>query len=116
MACVLGVLWLYDRWVGGGLRLVTGWVVLSVLLFAACCLVSRRLHDLGRAGWWTGLAWGLFLLAWPQGRGLAGDVSAGLLALVAFWLCAKPGQARANRFGPPYRGGGPVDSSWGRRT
>ena len=102
MGGVLGTLWLYDRWVGGSPRLATGWAVLGGLLFSGCCLTSRRLHDLGRAGWWTGLLLALFLLAWPHPRGPVGGASAGLLGLAALWLCASPGQSRANRFGPAY--------------
>ena len=101
MACVLGALWLYDRWIGGVLRLLTGWAVLAVLLFSGCCLVSRRLHDLGRAGWWTACGLGLFLVAYPGARGEAGSVSAALLAVFALALCLTPGQASPNRFGPP---------------
>ena len=102
MACVLGTLWLYDRWAGGAFRLATGWAVLGGLLFSGCCLTSRRLHDLGRAGWWTGAMLALFLLAWPQARGAVGGMSAGALSLAALWLCTAPGQASANRFGPAY--------------
>ena len=99
---MLGTLWLYNRWIGGPLRLASGWAVLGGLLFSGCCLVSRRLHDLGRAGWWTGVALAVFLLAWPQARGPVGGVSAGVLGLVALWLCGAPGQPGANRFGPAY--------------
>ncbi len=99
MGCVTGALWLYDHGVTGVLRLATGWAVLSVLLFSGCCLASRRLHDLGLAGWWTALLWALFLAAWPQGPAHA--VGAVLLATCVALLCATPGQRRANRFGPP---------------
>ena len=108
MGSVLGVLWLYDRWAGRGLRLATGWAVLAGLLFSGCCLVSRRLHDLGRAGWWTAAALALFVPAWPQGRGAVGDACAGVLGLLAIWLAAAPGQAAANRFGPAYVRGEPA--------
>lgn len=101
MACVLGTLWLYDRWIGGVLRLLTGWGVLAVLLFSGCCLVSRRLHDLGRAGWWTACGLALFLIASPGAKVGMGSVGAGLLAAFALWLCLTPGQASSNRFGPP---------------
>ena len=100
MSCVLGALTLYDRWVLGALRLVTGWAVLSVLLFSGCCLASRRLHDLGRAGWWTAGLWALFLAGWPPSAAPARQVFAALLAACAAVLCAAPGQAGPNRFGP----------------
>lgn len=105
IGCVLAVLWLYDRWAGGGLRLATGWAVLAVLLFSGCCMTSRRLHDLGRAGWWTALLWALFLAAWPPSSVPARGVAGGLLGACAALLCAAPGQGRANRFGPPLNPG-----------
>ncbi len=100
MGCVLGAVWLYDRWVGAGVRLATGWVVLAVLLFSGCCLVSRRLHDLGRAGWWAGLLWVLFLAAWPLSVLPARQLCAAVLAMCAVVLCTMPGRAGPNRFGP----------------
>ncbi len=102
MGCVLGVLWLYDRWVGGALRLLTGWAVLAVLLFSGCCLTSRRLHDLGRAGWWTAGLWALFLVAWPPSPSVARQACAGVLLACGVALCVIPGQGQ-NRFGPGLR-------------
>ncbi|WP_174301466.1 DUF805 domain-containing protein [Caulobacter sp. S45] len=104
LACVLGALWVYEDEVSGTPRLATGWAVLSVLLFSGCCLTSRRLHDLGRAGWWTALLWALFLAAWPPLSSPARGVAGGLLGVCAALLCATPGQGRANRFGPPLPG------------
>ena len=103
MGGVLGLLWLYARWATGGLRLLTGWAVLSVLLFSGCCLTSRRLHDLGLAGWWTGLLWGLFLAVWPLPPGLAHQVCGAVLAVCGAFLCAAPGQVGPNRFGRSLR-------------
>ena len=100
-ATVLGVLWLYDRWASGWPRRLTGWAVLLVLLFSGCCLVARRLHDLGRSGWWTAGVWGLFVLAWGEPRGPIGSGCAVIMGLLALALAGLPGQRRANRFGPP---------------
>ena len=99
-AMVLGLLWLYDRWVTGWPRLLSGWAVLGVLLFAGCCLSSRRLHDLGRAGWWTAAYLVLFLWSWTHPANWA----AALLAVLLLELCLRPGQARPNRFGPALKG------------
>jgi uncharacterized membrane protein YhaH (DUF805 family) len=100
---VLALLWLYDCWITGWLRGLTGWAVLFALLFSGCCLVSRRLHDLGRAGWWTFLYFGLFLWSWPHPR----SWPAAVLAILALELALRPGQARANRFGPALGRQGP---------
>ena len=96
---MLGLLWLYDRSVTGWPRRLTGWAVLFALLFAGCCLVTRRLHDLGRAGWWTFLYLGLFVGAWPRPRSWL----AAVLAMLALELALRPGQARPNRFGMAWR-------------
>jgi uncharacterized membrane protein YhaH (DUF805 family) len=98
---VLGLLALYDRHAHGAARLLSGWLVLFALLFSGCCLAARRLHDLGRSGWWTGLILLLFLFAWPEPAGVAGWTARGVLATLALWLALTPGQPRPNRFGPP---------------
>ncbi len=103
MGCVLGALWLYDRWIGGALRLLTGWAVLAVLLFSGCCLASRRLHDLGRAGWWTAGLWALFLAAGPASVAQVRQVCGVFLAMGGLVLCVAPGQGGPNRFGPPLK-------------
>jgi uncharacterized membrane protein YhaH (DUF805 family) len=101
---VLGALRLYDLWVHGWPRRLTGWAVLFALLFAGCCLVTRRLHDFGRAGWWTALYLALFIWSWPHPR----SWPAAVLALLSLELVLRPGQVRANRFGPALtRGTGP---------
>ena len=98
MGTLLAALWLYDRWIGGEARLFTGWAFAAAILFSGCCLVSRRLHDLGWAGWWTALYFALFPWAWPHPAGWAG-VAFGLLALP---LCVLPGERAPNRFGPAW--------------
>ena len=37
------------------LQFLTGWIVYPGLLFIGCCLLSKRLHDRGRSGWWAAL-------------------------------------------------------------
>ena len=102
-ATVLGLLRLYDRWIVGWPRRLTGWAVLFVLLFAGCCLASRRLHDLGRSGWWTFLYLGVFLCAWPRPWTWLGA----LLAVMTLELTLRPGQGRPNRFGAALSPGRP---------
>jgi uncharacterized membrane protein YhaH (DUF805 family) len=96
---VLASLHLYDEAVTGWARRLTGWAVLFVLLFAGCCLVTRRLHDLGRAGWWTAVYLLLFVWSWPDLRSWPAVV----LALLCLELALRPGQARPNRFGAALR-------------
>ncbi len=101
LAVLIGLFWLYDLHVGGWMRTATGWMVDLLLFFSACCLLSKRLHDRGRAGWWAGLALLAFHLAWPRPEGVVGWVALVLVAAFAVDLVALPGQASHNRFGPP---------------
>ena len=76
-----------------------------VLLSGTCAVLSKRLHDLGLAGWWSAVIVGLFAVALtgeaPADALQVTAAAAGLLltALLAAW----PGQARFNRFGPSPR-------------
>ena len=81
----------------------TGWAADIVLAFAACAVVSKRLHDLGLAGWWTAFGLLAFVNVWPEPQGL-GWVFLVLLAAAAAWLASVPGQRGFNRYGPPADG------------
>jgi len=86
------------------------WGVL-VLLYPAVVLHVRRLHDLGRSGWWTLLPAVLTVLAmliWAHRISLGAQLDAAvpLAALVVFvgftlWGCIARGQAETNTFGAP---------------
>ena len=73
-----------------------------VLLAAACAVLSKRLHDVGKAGWWSAAVVGpLALVVAGEGPLDALQSAAGVLALaevaaLALW----PGERRFNRFGP----------------
>jgi uncharacterized membrane protein YhaH (DUF805 family) len=98
-------------WRGVVAYLVLGWL--------ACAAISRRLHDLGRSGWW--MLGGV--LAWVVGAialAVAVALIAGLHALetgapgfwatfsvlmapplgLALWLHLAEGEPAANRYGP----------------
>ena len=84
-----------DRWPG-----VVGFVVACALLFTAACLLCKRLHDRGRAGWWAALilaAWGN-AFPWPQGA--VGWTFGAVVVVAAIDLAVLPGRPGANRFGP----------------
>ncbi|HEX2764685.1 MAG TPA: DUF805 domain-containing protein [Allosphingosinicella sp.] len=104
---------------GGNVRLIV--VGLLLLVFAANFLLAaatvRRLHDVGRSGWWfgavpasVGLTFLSFLVA-AQGFGanlgiaLAMRLVASLLFLAApaqLFLLRLRGDAGTNRYGPPF--------------
>lgn len=84
------------------LAALPGWIdgaVAAALLYAGACLLSQRLHDRGRSGWWSGPILLALVLAWPRPHGLLDWVAAAALALVVIDLALLPGQARFNRYG-----------------
>ncbi len=89
----------YEAVVRGLAHALTGWLVHLVLLFSAACVLSKRLHDRGRAGWWAGLILCAFALAWPAPRGVGGWTGAAMLAVAAVELGLRPGERGPNRYG-----------------
>jgi len=82
----------------------TGLVAMALrlpLLFSLACLLSQRLHDVGRAGWWIWpILGGLFTL-----NALSdGEATAGGALLVIGGLGLWPGQTAFNRYGAPPAG------------
>ncbi len=97
-------------------RLLTAWLVKSALFFSGACVLSKRLHDRGRAGWWATLPLIAFCLAWPRPHGVSGALAMLVLAWTAGELGALPGRPSWNRNGPPageHRARSPPPSSPG---
>ncbi|WP_313574974.1 DUF805 domain-containing protein [Brevundimonas sp.] len=96
-ACLVGA------WVAADILLRTpGWLhalIAAALLYGGFCVLSQRLHDRGRSGWWSGPILLAFALAWPQPLTILDWVAAAALALVAFDLAVLPGQKAFNRYG-----------------
>jgi uncharacterized membrane protein YhaH (DUF805 family) len=91
---------IYEAVANPTLKLLTFWFVYPVMLASGACIVSKRLHDRGRSGWWAALVLLAMMLIWrtPEGGRL-------LLALpVLIWSTVElgllPGEQGANRFGP----------------
>ncbi len=101
VAVLLAVLVLYDEAVSGIARALTAWVVFSVLLFSALCVVSKRMHDRGRSGWWSALVLLAFLIVWPEPDGFFDFLWALVLLWSAVELGVMGGEQGANRYGPP---------------
>lgn len=66
----------------------------------------RRLHDLGRTGWWAAAILFWQAVAGALAFGLGGETAVALVSIPAIlvpllWMGAAPGQPFENRFGPP---------------
>jgi uncharacterized membrane protein YhaH (DUF805 family) len=101
IAVVVALFALYERAVRGPAHFATAWLVHLVLVFTASCLLSKRLHDRGRSGWWTAVLLLAFAIVWPAPEGLIDWLFVVPLVWAAVDLAAMPGQPRPNRFGPP---------------
>ncbi|MGE7197566.1 DUF805 domain-containing protein [Brevundimonas naejangsanensis] len=111
-----GAVCLIGAWIAVDVFLRTsGWLhalIAAALLYGGFCILSQRLHDRGRSGWWSGPILLAFALAWPQPLTLLDWVATAALALVAFDLAILPGRKAFNRYGAapgarPHRGATP---------
>jgi uncharacterized membrane protein YhaH (DUF805 family) len=92
----------FAGWRGVVANLVLGWL--------ACAAISKRLHDLGRSGWWMlgGIAaWVVGAIAGPHvlETGAPGFWATFAALMVpplglALWLHMAEGERSANRYGP----------------
>ena len=98
-----GVAVLVGLWSAVDLSLaLPGWLhvlVAAGLIYCGFCVLSQRLHDRGRSGWWSGPILLAFALAWPQPMTLLGWLAVAGLAFVAVDLAILPGQKAFNRYG-----------------
>ena len=96
---LLLLLFLYESAVKGPLHFLTGWLVYPVMFFMGACVLSKRLHDRGRSGWWAAIILLAIVMVWPSPQGFF-DFLAGLVLLWAIVdLCIMPGERGDNRYG-----------------
>ena len=101
---ILVLIALYEAVVHTTLHWLTGWFVYPAVIYAGACLLSKRLHDRGRSGWWAAPIIVALIAIWPQLDGFF-DFLFGVLILWALVeLGLMGGERGANRFGPPARG------------
>jgi uncharacterized membrane protein YhaH (DUF805 family) len=98
-AVLLGLAALYEALVGATLHWITGWIVYPALFYAGACVLSKRLHDRGRSGWWAAPILVSIVAVWPHPAGFLDF----LFFLVLVWafveLGLMPGEQGANRYG-----------------
>ena len=85
-----------------GLRL--GWIVYPLLLFPTACILSKRLHDRGRAGWWAFVPVCALVCVWPRPATPLGWAALVVLMATLVDLGLLPSKPDLNRFGPPAEG------------
>jgi uncharacterized membrane protein YhaH (DUF805 family) len=90
----------YEAWVGPTLHWLTGWLVYPALLYMAACVLSKRLHDRGRSGWWAALVLFALVAVWPSPHGFGALLFTLILGWAAIELGVMQGEDGANRFGP----------------
>jgi len=98
-AVLLLLLFLYDSAVKGALQFVTGWIVYPVLLWMGACVLSKRLHDRGRSGWWSAVILLAVVMVWPTPTGFFDFVAVLVLVWAVVDLGVMPGERGDNRYG-----------------
>jgi uncharacterized membrane protein YhaH (DUF805 family) len=81
-------------------HVLTGVVIYPPIFYCGACILSKRLHDRGRSGWWAAPILVSAVAVWPHPNGFF-DFPFMLMVLWAFVeLAVMPGEMGANRFGP----------------
>jgi uncharacterized membrane protein YhaH (DUF805 family) len=91
---------LYESVAGPTLQLLTGWIVYPAILFASACILSKRLHDRGRSGWWAAPILIGIIAILPAPSSFFDFLFGVLVIWAAIELAVMPGEEGANRFGP----------------
>jgi uncharacterized membrane protein YhaH (DUF805 family) len=99
-AILLGLAALYEAIVGSTLHWFTGWFIYPALFYSGACVLSKRLHDRGRSGWWAALILVAVVAVWPQPAGFFDFLFVAVLVWAGVELGAMPGEMGANRYGP----------------
>lgn len=97
---LLGAAALYEALVEDWLpRLLTGWFIYPALIYCGACVLSKRLHDRGRSGWWAALILLSIAAVWPHPIGFFDFLFFLVLVWAAVELAVMPGEPGANRYG-----------------
>ena len=91
---------LYEASVGSTLHWFTGWFIYPALIYCGACVLSKRLHDRGRSGWWAALILFAIVAVWPQPTSFFDFLFVLVLVWAGVELGAMPGEMGANRYGP----------------
>jgi uncharacterized membrane protein YhaH (DUF805 family) len=89
----------YEATVNSALHWWTGWFVYPALFYSGACVLSKRLHDRGRSGWWATPILVSIVAVWPHPVGFLDFVFFLVLVWAAVELAVMPGEQGANRYG-----------------
>lgn len=99
-AALVAVAALYEAAVGSTLHWLTGWFVYPGLMYVGACVLSKRLHDRGRSGWWAALILVAIVAVWPRPEGFFDFLFAAVLCWATVELGVMGGEQGTNRYGP----------------
>lgn len=99
-ALLIGLTALFEAVVFGPWHWLLGVFFYPLVFFIAACVLSKRLHDRGRSGWWAGLVLLAAVAVWPRPEGFFDFVFGLVLVWAAIELGVLAGEQGANRFGP----------------
>ena len=89
----------YEAVAGVTLHWLTGWFVYPALIYGGACVLSKRLHDRGKSGWWAAVILFALIAVWQQPLNPVDVPFAILLLWAAVELGILPGESGTNRFG-----------------
>ena len=99
-AVLIAIAAVYDAGMPSTLHWLTGWFVYPALIYSGACVLSKRLHDRGRSGWWAALVLFALIAVWPKPHGLSSFIFSLVLIWAAIELGIMQSEAGANRYGP----------------
>ena len=82
-----------------GLKLALGLIVYCALIYMGACILSKRLHDRGRSGWWSAIILIAIFMVWPAPTGFFDFIAVIVLAWAFVDLALMPGERGDNRYG-----------------
>lgn len=97
-AILIVVLMIYQS-LGITVKVITGWLVYPALIYFGACILSKRLHDRGRSGWYAAMILCAFVAMWPRPEGVVDFLFTIVLVWGAVELGVLSGEQGANRFG-----------------
>ena len=89
----------YEALANPTIHWLTGWFAYPALVYCGACVLSKRLHDRGRSGWWAALILAATVAIWPHPDSFFDFFFTLVLIWAAIELGAMPGEVGANRYG-----------------